>query len=86
MAIQTALLDNLSHGRLIVGTAKGPNYNAFEYLGFGSDPRDNNQQMEEAEDLLIQAWTSDNVDFKGKYWQVSFPSISPRPYQKPHPP
>ena len=57
LAIQTALLDNLSHGRLIVGTAKGSNYNAFEYLGFGSDPRDNNQQMEEAEDLLIQAWT-----------------------------
>jgi len=86
LAIQTSLLDNLSHGRLIVGTAKGSNYNAFEYLGFGSDPRDNNEQMEEAEDLLVQAWTNDNLDFKGKYWQVSFPSIRPRPYQKPHPP
>ena len=37
--MQTALLDNLTQGRLIVGTAKGSNYNAFEYLGFGTDPR-----------------------------------------------
>jgi alkanesulfonate monooxygenase SsuD/methylene tetrahydromethanopterin reductase-like flavin-dependent oxidoreductase (luciferase family) len=42
--------------------------------------------MEEAEELLIKAWTTDNLDFKGKYWQVSFPSVRPRPYQKPHPP
>jgi alkanesulfonate monooxygenase SsuD/methylene tetrahydromethanopterin reductase-like flavin-dependent oxidoreductase (luciferase family) len=70
VAIQTALLDNLCQGRLVVGTAKGSNYNA----------------MEEAEELLVKAWTTDNLDFKGKYWQVSFPSIRPRPYQKPHPP
>ena len=38
VAMQTALLDNLSQGRLVVGTAKGSNYNAFEYIGFGTDP------------------------------------------------
>ena len=36
LAIQTALLDNLSRGRLIVGTGRGSNYNAFEYVGFGT--------------------------------------------------
>ena len=35
---------------------------------------------------MVKAWTTDNLDFKGKYWQVSFPSVRPRPYQKPHPP
>ena len=86
VAMQTALLDNLSRGRLVVGTAKGSNYNAFEYIGFGSDPVLGVEQMEEAEELLIKAWTTDNVDFRGKHWQVSFPSVRPRPYQKPHPP
>jgi len=33
LAIQTALLDNLSRGRLIVGTGRGSNYNAYEYVG-----------------------------------------------------
>ena len=86
VAIQTALLDNLCQGRLVVGTAKGSNYNAYEYVGFGTTPGLGAEQMEEAEELLVKAWTTDNLDFKGKYWQVSFPSIRPRPYQKPHPP
>ena len=86
VAIQTALLDNLCQGRLVVGTAKGSNYNAYEYVGFGTTPGLGVEQMEEAEDLLVKAWTEDNVEFKGKYWQVSFPSVRPRPYQKPHPP
>ena len=85
VAIQTALLDNLCGGRLIVGTAKGSNYNAYEYVGFGSNPKSGVEQMEEAEELLIKAWTTDNLDFKGKHFQVSFPSVRPRPYQKPHP-
>ena len=85
VAMQTALLDNLCEGRLIVGTAKGSNYNAYEYIGFGTNPALGVEQMEEAEELLIKAWTTDNLDFKGKHYQVSFPSIRPRPYRKPHP-
>ncbi len=85
VAIQTALLDNLCQGRLIVGTAKGSNYNAYEYIGFGSNPDLGVEQMEEAEELLVKAWTTDNLEFKGKHYQASFPSVRPRPYQKPHP-
>lgn len=85
VAMQTALLDNLCRGRLIVGTGKGSNYNAFEYIGFGADPRHGSEQMEEAEELLIKAWTTDNVDFRGRYYRAAFPSVRPRPYQKPHP-
>ena len=85
VAIQTALLDNLCQGRLIVGTAKGSNYNAYEYIGFGSNPELGWQQLDEAEELLIKAWTTDNLEFKGQYYDVSVPSMRPRPYQKPHP-
>ena len=85
VAIQTALLDNLCQGRLIVGTAKGSNYNAYEYIGFGTNPDLGVEQMEEAEELLIKAWTTDNLEFKGKHYQASFPMVRPRPYQKPHP-
>ena len=85
VAIQTALLDNLCQGRLIVGTAKGSNYNAYEYIGFGSNPDLGVEQLEEAEELLVRAWTTDNLEFRGKHYQVAFPSSRPRPYQKPHP-
>ena len=66
VAVQTALLDNLCKGRLIVGTARGSNYNAYEYIGFGSNPDLGIQQIDEAEELLIKAWTTDNLEFKGE--------------------
>lgn len=86
LAIQTALLDNLSRGRLIVGTGRGSNYNAFEYVGFGTTVSEGRKRLLEAEDLLVKAWTTEELDYQGEYWQVSFPSVRPRPYQKPHPP
>ncbi len=86
VAVQTALLDNLSRGRLVVGTGRGSNFNAYEYVGFGTTSGLGAAQLDEAEELLIKAWTEDNVHFKGKFFDVSFPSVRPRPYQKPHPP
>ncbi|MCH7712415.1 MAG: LLM class flavin-dependent oxidoreductase [Chloroflexi bacterium] len=86
LAISTALLDNLSRGRLIVGTGRGSNYNAFEYTGFGTTVEEGRKRLLEAEDLLVKAWTTENLEYQGEYWQVSFPAVRPRPYQKPHPP
>ncbi len=57
LAIQTALLDNLSRGRLIVGTGRGSNYNAYEYIGFGTTLAEGLKRLPEAEDLLVKAWT-----------------------------
>lgn len=86
VAIQTALLDNLSHGRLVVGTGRGSNYNSFEYLGFGTTVEAGRERLAEAEDLLVKAWTTKALDYQGKYWQVKLPAVRPTPYQKPHPP
>ena len=86
LATQTALLDNLSHGRLIVGTGRGTALNHFEYAGFGTTMEEGAKKLAEAEDLLVKAWTCEDLQFKGKYWEVSFPMLRPRPFQKPHPP
>lgn len=86
LAIQTALLDNLSRGRLVVGTGRGSNYNAYEYVGFGTSVAEGIKRLHEAEDLLVKAWTTEALDYRGEYWQVTFPAVRPRPYQKPHPP
>ena len=86
VAIQTALLDNLSRGRLLVGVARGSSLNGFEYRGFGTSVKEAREQIEEAEDLLLKAWTAEPVEHNGQFWQVSFPAARPRPYQKPHPP
>ena len=86
LAVQTALLDHLSRGRLTVGTGRGSAYNEYEYLGFGTTLDEGNRMLPEAEELLVKAWTCDDVDHHGTYWKAAFPTLRPRPYQKPHPP
>ena len=85
-AIQTALIDNLSDGRLIVGTARGSSYNAFEYMGFGTSIEEQTGRIDEAEELLALAWTGKDVRFHGKHFRAEFPAVRPRPVQQPHPP
>lgn len=86
LAAQTTLLDNLSHGRLIVGTGRGSAFNHYEYIGFGVSMQDGIRHLDESEDLLVKAWTARNLNHQGEHWQVAFPMLRPRPYQKPHPP
>ena len=86
LAAQTALLDNLSHGRLIVGTGRGSAFNTYEYLGFGVEMDEGADRLAEAEELIVRAWTEDDVKHKGVYWNVAFPMLRPQPYQRPHPP
>ncbi|MYC31169.1 MAG: LLM class flavin-dependent oxidoreductase [Chloroflexi bacterium] len=86
LAIQTALLDNLSHGRLIVGTGRGSAYNHYEYLGFGITMEDGIARLDEAEELMVAAWTGEDLQHRGEHWSIEFPLLRPRPFQKPHPP
>lgn len=86
LASQTALLDNLSEGRLLVGTGRGSAFNEYEYIGFGVPMADAANSLIEAESLIVEAWKGEPVNFKGQYWDVSFPGLRPVPFQKPHPP
>ena len=86
LAAQTALLDNRSNGRLLVGTGKGSAFNEYEYIGFGVPMSDAAESLQEAENLILEAWQGNPVNFSGKYWDVAFPGLRPTPYQTPHPP
>lgn len=85
MAEQLALIDNLSKGRLIVGLGRGTSHNIYDYRGYGLDPREAQERLLESEEIMIKAWTTDNLEHKGKYWDLWLPTLRPRPYTKPHP-
>ena len=86
LAVQTALLDHLSRGRLIVGTGRGSIFNEYEYIGFGVTMEQGREMLHEAEELLIKAWTGEDIDHQGRFWKSAFPVLRPQPYQRPHPP
>ena len=84
LAKAVASLDQLSNGRFILGLTVG--VHREDYPAFGLRPERRLTRFIEGLDLMKRLWTSDNVTFKGKFWEMENVSISPRPVQKPHPP
>jgi alkanesulfonate monooxygenase SsuD/methylene tetrahydromethanopterin reductase-like flavin-dependent oxidoreductase (luciferase family) len=85
MAEQMSLIDNISKGRLVVGLGRGTAYNIYDYQGYGIDPAEAYERLVEAEELMIKAWTTENLEHKGRFWNLRLPLLRPRPYTKPHP-
>lgn len=85
LAEQISLLDNLTRGRMMVGLGRGTMFNPYEYAGYQVDPAEAQGRLEEAEEILLKSWSSDAVAHVGKYWNLKFPGLRPRPFTKPHP-
>src|SRR6267154_769323 len=77
LAVQLALLDNLSKGRIDVGVGKGTIYNEYEFVGHGLRSHDSRERMEEAVDILQRAWREAPLAYNGKYFQVQIPELRP---------
>jgi alkanesulfonate monooxygenase SsuD/methylene tetrahydromethanopterin reductase-like flavin-dependent oxidoreductase (luciferase family) len=85
VAEEFAMLDVMSGGRLVagfpVGTSMDSNY------CYGQTPATLRDKYREAHELIIQAWTRpEPFVFNGKYTQLRYVNVWPRPVQKPHPP
>jgi alkanesulfonate monooxygenase SsuD/methylene tetrahydromethanopterin reductase-like flavin-dependent oxidoreductase (luciferase family) len=84
IAEETATLDILSNGRLTVGLGRGNR--PLEFYGHGVLREESRTRMEEAVEILLQAWTHEKVNFSGRHWQISGVPVYPKPITRPHPP
>ena len=84
LAEETATLDVLSHGRAIFGIGRGamPSH----YKGYGVDIDQGRELFREALELILSAWTNDELFYDGQFYQCQGLRIVPKPYQKPYPP
>jgi alkanesulfonate monooxygenase SsuD/methylene tetrahydromethanopterin reductase-like flavin-dependent oxidoreductase (luciferase family) len=84
IAEETAMLDNLTGGRLIVGLLRGtPN----EYQVVGTNPAETRDRLQEGIDLIVNAWTQPApFGWEGRHYRYRTVSVWPRPLQTPHPP
>jgi alkanesulfonate monooxygenase SsuD/methylene tetrahydromethanopterin reductase-like flavin-dependent oxidoreductase (luciferase family) len=86
LAEQVALLDNLSRGRIILGTTRGTAFNFYEYRGYGVAVESAQERLLEAEEIIVKAWTAQHFRHQGRHWDIEIPVLRPRVYQQPHPP
>jgi alkanesulfonate monooxygenase SsuD/methylene tetrahydromethanopterin reductase-like flavin-dependent oxidoreductase (luciferase family) len=85
LAEQLAVLDHITKGRLIVGLGRGTAYNIYDYQGYGIDHEEAQARFEEAEAIMIKAWTGGGFEHRGRFWQLKVPALRPPPLTKPHP-
>jgi probable F420-dependent oxidoreductase len=84
LARRLTTLDVFSGGRLRVGFGQG--WSKDEYDAVGIVPQGLGRRADEFLDVLKAIWTTDPVEFHGRYFQVPRSIIQPKPVQKPHPP
>lgn len=85
VAEEFAMLDVMSGGRLVAGFPVGTPMDTT--LAYGQVPATLRDKYMEAHDLVMRAWQEpDPFAFNGKYTQLRYVNIWPRPIQKPHPP
>jgi probable F420-dependent oxidoreductase len=77
-------LDILSGGRLRVGFGIG--WSPDEYEAVGTPWQERGRRADELIRALKIIWTTDPVEFQGKYYRIPKSYIGPKPVQKPHPP
>ena len=83
VAERVAMVDQLTNGRVEVGTGRS---NAYEQTGLGIDPRNTRAMWEESISMLPKIWqSSDEFSWEGNFWKVPPRRVLPKPFQKPHP-
>ena len=84
IAEEVATLDVLSGGRAVFGIGRGSNPN--HYRGYGIPIEERNDRFVEGLDLALRAWTEDELDYHGRFYQAENIRLEPKPIQQPHPP
>ena len=83
LAEDLALLDVMSNGRAVLGTAIG--YKPDEFALYDAPLAQRGARFEEQLTILKGLWTQDAFTFKGKFYDVEG-TLEPKPITKPHPP
>src|ERR671914_3127282 len=85
VARETATLDRLSNGRLILGVGLGSDEFGSEYSITGEelDERKRAGMLDEALEILQAAWSGELVQHRGEHYTVDGMRFLPRPVQRP---
>jgi len=81
---EICMLDHLSGGRLTVGVGRGGAL--IEHQRFGVDPAQAPAMYQEAFAVLMRAFETDVLDFKGRFYNYKDYLVQAKPVQRPHPP
>ncbi len=84
LAEQLAMIDMISHGRLVSGWVRG---GGRESITHNAVPAYNRERHQESHEFIIKTWTTPGpFRWEGKHYQYRYVNPWSMPFQKPHPP
>ena len=84
VAEEMATLDHISDGRVELGVGRGTFPNVHE--GFNVGFEESRSRFDEFLEVVVGAWTQETLSFDGEHYSCQDLTVTPRPYQQPHPP
>jgi alkanesulfonate monooxygenase SsuD/methylene tetrahydromethanopterin reductase-like flavin-dependent oxidoreductase (luciferase family) len=79
VAEEAGMIDVLSNGRLELGVGRGSL--AHHFRGFGVSQDDGRERMLEGIEMIRAAWTSERLNFAGRFFNAKDVEVVPKPVQ-----
>ena len=84
IAEEVATVDQLSEGRFEFGIGRSGVVRSYDIYGVAYS--ESQARFREALEILRRAWTGEPFSYTGEFYRVPETTVSPRPFQAPHPP
>ena len=84
IAEEAATLDQISEGRFEFGVGRSGFARSYDLYGIPyGESRD---RFREALNIILEAWKGEPFSYDGEFYRFEGATVSPRPWQQPHPP
>src|SRR5262245_61607933 len=84
IAEEVATVDHISEGRFEFGIGRSGVVRTYDTYGVAYG--ESQARFREALEIIRKAWTGEPFSYAGEFYRVKDATVSPRPYQVPHPP
>ena len=84
VAEEAATVDQISRGRFDFGVGRSGFVRSYDI--YRTPYSESQGRFREGLEIILQAWKGETFSYHGEYFTVEDATVSPRPYQLPHPP
>jgi len=84
IAEEVATVDQISEGRFEFGIGRSGFARSYDVLGIPYN--ESQDRFAESLKIILQAWEGKEFSYQGDYYTVENATVSPTPFQQPHPP